>query len=73
MRRKLLIPCPSCNEGKSQYYRDAKITCQYCRGAREVDILEHHALLGITDERHSNVKSFIADPRFTEYLTAKHG
>lgn len=73
MRKKLMIACPNCNGGNSQYYREIGVSCSYCKGAKEIDILEHQKNLGVTDERNANVKSFISDPRFMEYLIAKHG
>lgn len=71
MRRKLLIPCPNCNGGESKYFK-TEVICPYCKGTKQVDILNHHAVLGITDERNVNVREFLNGPRFQEYLIAKH-
>jgi hypothetical protein len=67
MRRKLMITCPQCEGGNSKYFREI-VTCGYCGGSEKVNILDHHKILGITDERAENVRTFVNDPRFVEYL-----
>lgn len=72
MRRKLMIPCPQCEGGDSKYFYDTKLaTCTYCGGVKKIDIFEHFRVIGVEDERRDNVRSFVNDPRFTEYLEAK--
>jgi len=73
MRKKLYIPCPQCQGGDSKYFRAEGVSCSYCRGARTVDILFHHRRLNIEDDRNANVKSFVNDPRFQDYLESKYG
>jgi len=73
MSRKLQIFCPQCTGGNSKYFYEHKtITCSYCGGVKKVDILDHHKVLNIVDERNDNVKAFVEDLRFIEYLEAKN-
>ena len=73
MRRKLLIPCPQCEGGESKFFYENKAaTCSYCGGLKKVNIFDHHQTLKIEDERHDNIKAFVGDSRFTEYLEAKN-
>ncbi len=69
MRRRLMIPCPQCTNSETDFFRFN--TCSYCNGKKEVDILHHFRMLDITDDRLENVKDFIKDPRFIEYLETK--
>ena len=72
LRRKLMIPCPMCEGGDSRYFYEHKLaTCTYCGGVKKVNIFDHHRALNVTDDRHENVKAFVADSRFTEYLEAR--
>lgn len=72
MRRKLSIPCPQCQGGDSEYYYTQKAAvCTYCGGTKEVNILDHFKTIGIVDSRLDNVKSFVGDVRFFEYLESK--
>lgn len=71
MKRILKIACPQCIGGTSDYFKTA--TCSYCNRTKEVNILDHFRILGINDERLENVKNFIQDPRFVEYMGTKNG
>jgi hypothetical protein len=73
MHRKLYIPCPACSGGESKFFYESKIaTCHYCCGVKKVDILYHHSMLNIFDGRNDNVKSFVTNPRFVDYLESKN-
>lgn len=70
--RILRIPCPQCEGGESQFfYTERAMICSYCNGMKEVNILDHFNTIGVSDERLENVKSFIDDPRFVEYLETR--
>jgi hypothetical protein len=72
MKRKLMIACPVCIGGTSDYFKNA--ICPYCNRTKEVNILDHFKVLNIEDERLENVKNFVSDPRFvTDYLGTKNG
>ena len=72
MRRKLVIQCPQCQGGESDYYYVQKAAvCSYCGGSKEVNILDHFKTIDVTDSRLDNVKAFIGDVRFFEYLESK--
>ena len=71
MKRRLLIPCPQCTGSTSDFFK--LNTCSYCGSTKKVDILEHMKVLNINDDRLHNVKCFIADPRFIEYLEQSSG
>lgn len=73
MRRKLMIDCPQCDGGKSDYFYGKKLaTCSFCGGTKETDLFHLHQLLNIVDERNSNSLAFVNDSRFTEYLEARN-
>ena len=71
MKRKLLIACHQCTGSSSDFFK--LNTCSYCGSTKKVDILEHMKVLKIDDERLENVKSFISDIRFIDYLSQSSG
>jgi len=72
MRRILRIPCPQCQGGDSEYFYTQKAaTCTYCGGTKEVNILDHFKTINVNDERADNVRAFIGDVRFFEYLESR--